>query len=263
MNRDRPEILILRTGHTAPEIITEFGDYDRWFIDRMDGMGCRFSVRHVPDDGVPDARGYDGVLVTGTSSSVLKPEGWMKPLGEFLSAGCGPPVPVLAVCFGAQIVAVALGGRVELNPRGWEIGTVPVDLTVDGRGDPLFDGLTPAFQVQATHEDHIGTLPAGAVLHASNDRSSVQAFAVGRTLRAVQFHPEASAPIIRRLMQIRKRRLEEDALAHGAVDEDDARELVFRIEQGVLDGGDGRRVLETWVRHFVRARREASGGRRG
>jgi GMP synthase (glutamine-hydrolysing) len=245
-------ILILRTGHTDPAVIRHHGDYDRWITDTMAGMDCRFTVHHVPDRGIPDLRGHDGVVVTGTAASVMDRAPWMAGLGETLAGNNGDTPPILALCFAAQLAAEALGGRVERNPRGWEIGTVTVRLTEAGRGDPLFGGLPPMVEVQATHEDHVADLPAGLTLLAGNRKAPVQAFAHGDRLRAVQFHPEAGAGLIRRLIRLRRGILEADARSHGAPDPDAARDGVARLHDSVRESGHGRRILANWLRGFVR-----------
>ncbi len=234
-----------------PEVLRDHGDYDRWFTDRMDGLGCRFSVAHLPDGGFPSLDGYDGILVTGSVSSVLEPADWMGPLGETIVRSVAQGPPTLAVCFGAQMAAAALGGRVERNPLGWEIGTIGIDLTPQGLGDPLFSGLSPRVEVQAVHEDSVAALPPGATLLAGSEKAPVQAFSAGSRMRAVQFHPEASAGIIRQLVHLRRGRLEEDALAHGALDSPAARATVSRIEEGIHDAPAGRHVLANWVHHFL------------
>lgn len=246
-----PHILILRGGHTVPEVLRDHGDYDRWFTDQMEGLGCRFSVTHLPDGKLPKLDGYDGILVTGSVSSVLEPADWMGPLGELIVRTSAQGPPTLAVCFGAQMAAAALGGRVERNPLGWEIGTIGIDLTAEGLEDPLFSGLSARIEVQAVHEDNVAALPPGATLLAGSVKAPMQAFSAGPRLRAVQFHPEASTEIIRQLINLRRGRLEEDALAHGALDRPAARDTVSRIEEGVRDTPDGRRVLANWVRHLL------------
>ncbi|MEE9230631.1 MAG: GMP synthase [Acidobacteriota bacterium] len=246
-----PHILILRGGHTVPEVLRDHGDYDRWFTDRMDGLGCRFSVTHLPDGGLPELDGYDGILVTGSVSSVLEPADWMGPLGELIVRTAAQGPPTLAVCFGAQMAAAALGGRVERNPLGWEIGTIGIDLTPEGLKDPLFSGLSARVEIQAVHEDSVTALPPGATLLAGSVKAPVQAFSAGPKLRAVQFHPEASAGIIQQLVNLRRERLEEDALAHGALDRPAARAIVSGIATGIRDTPDGRQVLANWVRHFL------------
>lgn len=95
-------------------------------------------------------------------------------------------IPVLAVCFGAQIVASALGGAVERAPRP-EIGWHLVD-----SNDPEVIDAGPWMQ---WHSDRF-SLPPGAELLATSDVGP-QGFRLGRTL-AVQFHPEVTASIVER-----------------------------------------------------------------
>lgn len=260
MPQTRPELLILRAGHTASEVIREHGDYDRWFTDRMEGLGCRYTVHQVPEDGLPGTDRYDGVLVTGTADSVLDRAPWMQTLGEFLARDGTDGPPVLAVCFGAQLAAVTLGGRAARNPTGWEIGTSTVDLNRSGLADPLFEGLPVRIEVQSSHEDAITALPPGVTLLAGNDASAVQAFARGLRLRAVQFHPEATGGLIRTLIRMRRPGLEKDACIRLGVDPEAARHHVDRLERSVRESEHGRRILENWVRRFVLERKKVQKG---
>lgn len=251
-----PRILILRTGNTHQEVMGKHGDYDRWFTNRMEGLGCSFQLQHVPEAGIPDNDGVDGVLITGTAASVNGVEPWMEPLSDYLRERSEGGPPVLAVCFAAQLAAIALGGRVHVNPAGWEIGTVEVRLTEAGRTDLLFDGLSGELELQATHEDAVTELPGSAVLLAGNESTPVQAFAAGPLLRAVQFHPEADAGTIRRLIGIRRDLLEEEARRRGDHRGSPAAQ-VNRLLEGTRDTPDGRRILENWVRYFVRGKTPA------
>jgi len=244
-----PRILILRTGHTHPRVRAEHGDYDAWFVGAMAGLGCSFTLRHVPGDGMGSLAGFDGVLVTGTPASVRDEADWMPPLGEFLGERTESGPPVLAVCFAAQLAAQALGGTVARNPSGWEIGTVAVDLTDHGLQDPLFSGLPRRLTVQATHEDHISQLPLDATRLAGNSMARVQSFAWGRRVRAVQFHPEASPAAITGLVQQRRAILEADAQLQGAPD---AAAAVTAILAGIRSSEHGRAILANWVNFFVR-----------
>jgi GMP synthase (glutamine-hydrolysing) len=211
-------ILIIKTGQTAREALEAFGDYDRWFIDAMPHPGVSF---HTIDatlgvaPGIELLEGYDGAIVTGSVSAAYRTESWMPPLEEFLRAAERARVPILCVCFGAQILAQARGGRVILNPSGWEIGSVDIDLTPAGLADPLFEGLSPSFKALATHEDRIERLPPGAAVLASNAGTPVQALRASERIWGVQFHPEATLAIIEKLIRLRASGLERDAADHG------------------------------------------------
>jgi GMP synthase (glutamine-hydrolysing) len=135
-------------------------------------------------------------VVTGSYASVTERAPWMLELGEVLLQAA-ESVPVLGVCFGHQLLAAALGGTVERNPRGPEVGTREVTLTEAGRGDPLLAGLPDRLAVQQFHADHVPAVPPGAVLLAGGAHTPVQAFAHGPRLRAVQFHPEFTVARVR------------------------------------------------------------------
>ena len=65
------------------------------------------------------------------------------------------------------MIAQALGGEVQKNPRGREIGTVRVTRVAD---DPLFSGLPRTFDVHETHVDAVARLPPGAEVLATTAR---------------------------------------------------------------------------------------------
>jgi GMP synthase (glutamine-hydrolysing) len=150
--------------------------------------------------------------------------------------------PVLGVCFGHQLLAQALGGAVERNPAGPEVGTWAVELTPEGRRDPLFAGLRSPLLVQESHEDHVPVPPPGATLLATNPHSPVQAFAAGPRIRAVQFHPEFDAPRSRALCEAERAALEacRPGLADAAL-------------ASIRDTPEAERVLANWVRVYVGA----------
>jgi GMP synthase (glutamine-hydrolysing) len=222
-------ILILKTGTTDAEVVSLYGDYDRWFCEVFSDQECTV-IRPYLNEPLPDPTGFDGVVLTGSPLSVRDDAPWMKPLGRWSVAAADQGIPVLAVCFGHQLVGEALGGLVEENPAGREIGTVTVALTDRGIDDPLFSGLPAYLTIQATHRDVLVRAPQLESVHrlAGNANTPWQAFAYGDCLRAVQFHPELSAVALRRL-------------------------LTNRGQEGwhVVESSEGRRILRNWVTHYV------------
>jgi GMP synthase (glutamine-hydrolysing) len=102
--------------------------------------------------------------------------------------------PLLGICLGAQILARALGQRVYRNATT-ELGFCPVELTAEGRIDPLFAGLGPLLQPMQWHEDTFD-LPEGAALLATGAACRNQAYRASATTYGVQFHPEVDRRIV-------------------------------------------------------------------
>jgi GMP synthase-like glutamine amidotransferase len=98
-------------------------------------------------------------------------------------------IPVLGVCLGAQLLAVAGGAAVYPGGRGLEVGWAPVSLSRGADDDPLLAGLSPSWTVLHWHGDTFD-LPPGAVHLASSERYANQAFRLGGNAWGVQFHIE-------------------------------------------------------------------------
>lgn len=188
-----PRVLVVVAGAPGPAVRARHGAFDRWFGELLAPAA---EVRFASPSELPAPDASDGVVVTGAYASVTERAPWMDALGEWL-LDASRSAPVLGICFGHQLLAHALGGRVERNPRGPEAGTREVELTPAGRSDPLLAGLPPRLAVQELHEDHVAALPPGASLLASNAHAPVQAFAAGPRVRGVQFHPEFTPPRVR------------------------------------------------------------------
>ena len=136
------------------------------------------------DGDLPDHTEFDGVVVTGSRSSVYWEEAWIPPLVDYVAEAADAGVPVLGVCYGHQVLAEALGGRVA-GMDGFEIGYNEIRRV---RDDPLFEGIGESFTAFTTHGDAVVELPPSATLLAENDRG-VHAFRDGHCW-GVQFHPE-------------------------------------------------------------------------
>lgn len=239
-------ILLYKTGETDPTLVPHIGDYEAWF-GRVLGDDYALEVHRAFERPHHRLAGYDGLLITGSPRSLVVPEPWMDEAAAFVRQAEAAGVPVLGVCFGHQLVGYAWGGRVRQNPNGWEVGTVDVELTDEGARDPLFTGLPRRLRVIQSHQDEVGTLGPQTRLLSTSAHTPHQAIAIGDHVRGVQFHPEMSAPIIRRVMEHRRQILLGDAerrRRHGF--------CVDRAIAAAADCPDAERVLRNFVEHFVR-----------
>jgi GMP synthase (glutamine-hydrolysing) len=233
-------VLVIQCGTCDPAVRAGFGDYPDWFARRLAARAALRVVR-AWDDPLPPPTACDGALVTGSPWSVVDPAPWMDGAAAWL-LDAARSRPVLGVCFGHQLLARALGGAVERNPGGREAGTREVRLTDAGRRDPLFAGCPERLLVQQTHEDHVSLMPPGATTLAVNDFSPVQAFAVGDSIRCVQFHPEMDAAHSRAYGDCRRARY--DAECPGGAE---------AVLASIRETPDASRILDNWLQRFVGA----------
>jgi GMP synthase-like glutamine amidotransferase len=155
--------------------------------DAFEARGAALAVHLLPDDGpLPALDGVDHVVMLGADSSVNDPEPWIAAELAWLRAADQAGVPVLGICFGAQALCAALGGRVEAMDHK-EIGWTLID--------SLDHDVIPVGPWLEFHGDRC-LLPATATVLARND-AGVQAFRIGRHL-AFQFHPEVDGPQLKR-----------------------------------------------------------------
>jgi GMP synthase (glutamine-hydrolysing) len=162
-------------------------------------------VRSAPE--LPSAEGFAGLIVTGSASSVTERAPWMLRVERYLAHAVEREQPVLGICFGHQLLGQALGGLVERNPRGREMGTVEVEIVED---DPLLDrSIVPAL-AHATHVDSVTVLPARARVLARTRLEPNAALRFGKRAWGVQFHPEFDAQVMSEYVQTRREVLEQE-----------------------------------------------------
>ncbi len=197
MDSRRP-FLILATGSAIDSVRRRLGDFPHWF--RV-AMGLPRDAVHVVDAryarALPEPRDFAGTIVTGSGAMVTDREPWSEAAAAWLGHATRAGHSVLGVCYGHQLLAHALGGRVDWNPRGREMGTVWVETRPEAAGDPLLGPNGSGFHAQATHRQSVVGPPAGALVLARSSLDDCHAFRIGDSAWGVQFHPEFSTAAMR------------------------------------------------------------------
>ncbi|MEL0060869.1 MAG: gamma-glutamyl-gamma-aminobutyrate hydrolase family protein [Verrucomicrobiales bacterium] len=141
----------------------------------------------------------DGVIISGSPRDAWSDDPAGLNLLHSLKICETRQVPVLGVCYGHQILARFLGGKVDRHPQGLQLYTGTIHLRPDAMECPLFEGLGPSFPAISGHADSVHSLPDGCQWLAESKDTPIQAFHYENLFFGVQFHPEFTGEIIQYL----------------------------------------------------------------
>ncbi len=162
----------------------------------------RVAVELDEGEPLPDWREFDAVLAMGgpmgAGDDAEHP--WLAAEKRLVREAVDAGRPFLGICLGVQLLAAALDAPVRALESP-EVGLLPVELTPEGRRDPLFFGLGDPLVSLQWHGDTF-ELPAGAVLLASSPVAPNQAFRSGARAYGIQFHLEVSGEMAREWAEV-------------------------------------------------------------
>jgi len=195
---------------------------------------------------LPAWREFDAIVAMGGPMSANDDADlpWLRDEKAFVAASVRAGIPFWGVCLGVQLLAASLGARVYAGDEP-EVGVLPVELTDEGRRDPVFSALPPSVPALQWHGDTFD-LPEGAVRLAGSDSYPNQAFRYENAY-GVQFHLEVSREMAREWMDVPEYA---SALERTIGGETMLRAVDERADEMLAYG---RTLFERWLERVVRS----------
>jgi GMP synthase (glutamine-hydrolysing) len=200
-----------------------------WVGDWLAEAGCALDVRRpYAGDPLPgDLQDHDALLVLGGAMGANDDDAhpWLAPTKQLVREAAARAVPTLGICLGHQLLAVALGGEAGPNPRGQQLGLLPVGWTDDAGRDDLTRGLVGTGYGVHWNDDVVLRAPEGTVVLARTPQGEVQVARFAPRAWGVQLHPEVDDRILASWAEDDRDRYDEgvldDVLRRVAVVRDD------------------------------------------
>lgn len=192
----------------------------------------RVSQNTFPDD----LSKYDCFFITGSPYGAYEKIDWIRNLKKCILEIIKLNIPLIGICFGHQIIAQALGGRVKPAEMGWRIGVKPTIFSPQNwRRSPKRTVLN----LSHIHQDQVIQLPKSAKIISSHEDCPYESYTIGDTVLTLQGHPEFTNDFLNDLLNY----LQKTQQLFSA--------QTFRESMQSFNLYNHGNIFFTWVSHFI------------
>jgi len=227
---------ILKCDSVSDVFVAEHGQYPEMFATLLHAVDptIKFTVFDAEHGELPtDIDVVDAYLITGSRHGVNDGSPWITQLEQFVRHLYDAQKKVIGICFGHQLIAKALGGKVIKSPKGWGVGMSQNNLV---QHKEWMKSSNPFFNVLVSHQDQVVVLPPEAEVLASSDFCPFYMIQTGDHFFSIQGHPEFTKGYSRALMISR---------------EDSINKLEFEQGMNSLGMHEDSHLIAEWIINFL------------
>ena len=190
---------ILETGGPPDTLAGAFSSYSEMVQTWLAPLGGHFEVWKTIDGSLPDHPSEaDLWVITGSRLGVYDDIGWVSKLESFVRSCRDAGQPMVGICFGHQIIASALGGRVTKSPKGWGVGVHSYDPA--NWPEQILGTAPKKLGFPVFHQDQVIEKPAVAQTIAQSEFCEFAALWYPGFAVTVQGHPEFTLEYVTALL---------------------------------------------------------------
>ncbi len=205
---------LLQCDHVADDLIDTHGDYQDMFSDLLQSQDQNIEIALydlTTDSFHIDLNACDGYIITGSQFSAYDDIAWIHKAKKLVVDLYQADIPTIGICFGHQLIAESLGGKVEkATDKGWGVGVQ--NWEIKNTREWMGESAPTNFSLRASHQDQVVEMPADSTLYASSDFCPIAGFQTGKNFLSMQGHPEFSREYSNALMSKRVDRIGKDVV---------------------------------------------------
>lgn len=235
MSNKKLTVGILNTDELIPEFEDKFGNYSGMFKQLFQNSPFTFRSYQITQKKFPiEINECDAYLITGSKYCAYEKIDWIIKLKKFINELHQQNKKLVGICFGHQIIAEALGGRVTKNKNGWGVGLMDNQIEIN---QPWMEPTISSYSLLVSHQDQVDKLPEHAICIASNHFCPISSFQLNENILTFQGHPEFSKEYLTQTMNKRRKILGEET---------------YQAALSSLERDADTSTITNWIENFIK-----------